>query len=151
MGTHYTLTDVERLELYLGKKAEEYKRKWKGNEHWSVDEPTKIKRVWKRHPWNWFWFLIWESWLVYRSMLTEAVFFGVFFVYHNILAVFADVLLENQVKRKLKKIKEKGLSREEEVFVLKELGKKSVFWQRVWLVLLGDVVFALIGIYIILK
>ena len=157
------LTDVKRLEILLGEKAEVYKKKFKVDENWTVDEVPKFK-----FRFNWAGFFFHEYWMAYRGMLKGgialAVFVSVASMILNIifadkvkfdvgvlfsalmtvwLGFFADYLLERKLVSIIKKVKDEKLSYEEEVNRLQEMYVRweKNKWKAVFAIFIFELVF----------
>lgn len=159
------LTDVLRLNLYLGEKAEVYKKKWRVDGNWSIDD---LKLKWHRSLWHWPLFFLGSFWMFYRKMWKEAFLFFliqmvldsqllVTMIGHawtlvlnlivNIVLTFVfSSIFEKKTKQVLQNIRNmSGGDEEKEIALLKEHGAKSRSWMNVFslIVVLFVIAFAL--------
>lgn len=137
------LTDLERLKIFVGEEKKDfYFKKWGLTDSfdWTTDEKVKFKPSW-----NWASLFFHEFWMAFRKMYVEASIIVVISVVITFLltpikslvvyipgivltlfiSIYGNSLYLLKARREIIKIKQLGLSREEEIERLKKAGGTS--------------------------
>ena len=134
------LTDLERLNGFVGEKAKTYRRKWKIHE----SSDFHLSKTTSFHfTWNWASFFFSTSWLGYRKMYLEVLIFsllsllidflssGITSVVINIIYWFGIGIIGNylylrKAKRVINSVKKLNLTPLEELTMLRKKGGSSI-------------------------
>ena len=134
------LTDLERLNGFVGEKAKTYRRKWRIHESsdFHLSETASFNFTW-----NWASFFFSTSWMGYRKMYTEVLIFSLlsllldFFntgttsiviniIYWFGIGIIGNYLYLRKAKRVINSVKKLGLKPLEELETLRKKGGSSI-------------------------
>jgi hypothetical protein len=137
------LTDLDRLEIYVGEKSKKYLGKWGIV---GVDDVKLDNKVKSFSSWNWSAFLVGLFWMGYRKMYLELMYLLLIFLVCDFITyvlefdvnwgvniatgvtigLFGNAFYLSRAKKEIIRLKQLGLSEEVEKLELSKKGGTSV-------------------------